>query len=226
MKSEDSMAEAKNPVETKKIADVAQPGESAPSPNSKSVIISHHPAMADPMVNADVKADVPATQPASRVVIKPLATSELVAPAPTVDAVKDESSAPTQPVSETPPETTPSPAPVPIADVTPKPVTPNEAPTPTSVGSDATVGTKSIQSGAEIAIAEDAESKHQAELAALVENKTYYLSIVTTESQRTKQFVIAGIVMSLLLAALWTDVALDAGLVHIKGIHSLTHFFN
>ncbi len=219
------MSDTKKSAETKKIADVAPPGESAPSPNSKSVIISHHPAMADPMVNADTKADAsPAPQPASRVVIKPLENSELVVPI--AETAKDESSPLSDPVAETTSESASSSAPAPIADIISKPLAPDAAPTQTSVGSDATIGTKSIQSEAEIAIAEDAEAKRQAELAAMVENKTYYLPIVTTESQRTKQFMIAGVVISLILAALWIDVALDAGLIHINGLHSLTHFFN
>lgn len=217
------MADTKKSVINNKIADVAQPGESAPSPNSKSVIISHHPVMSDPMVNADVKADAsPTPQPASRVVIKPLASSELAAPI--ADVLKDEPATPSTQAVETAP--VPSPAPVPIADIKPKPTASDEVPTQTSIGTDATVGTKPLQTEAETANAEDAEAKRQAELAAMVENKTYYLPIVTTESQRTKQFVIAGIAVSLILAALWIDVALDAGLIHVNGVHSLTHFFN
>lgn len=218
------MADTEKLVETKKIVDVAQPGESAPSPNSKSVIISHHPTMVDPMVNADVRTDVPSTpQQASRVVIKPLATSELTMPAADV---KDASSTPTTQSVETEPEPASTPVPVPIADIMPKSVTLAEEPVPTSVGSDAAIGTKPIQSEAEIANEEDAEAKRQAELAAMVENRTYYLPIVTSESQRTKQFVIAGVLLSLILAALWLNIALDAGLIHINGVHSLTHFFN
>lgn len=219
------MADTKKSVINNKIADVAQPGESAPSPNSKSVIISHHPVMSDPMVNADVKADAPPTpQPASRIVIKPLASSELAAPI--ADVVKDEPVTPSTQEAETALVPVSSPEPVPIADIKPKPTASEEVPTQTSIGTDAAVGTKPLQTEAETANAEDAEAKRQAELAAMVENKTFYLPIVTTQSQRTKQFVIAGIVVSLILATLWIDVALDAGLIHINGVHSLTHFFN
>lgn len=229
------MIEPKKISSAVKIADVANPGASAPSPNSKSVIISHHPVMADPMVvpTSDAQSEEstsPAPARASRIVLKPLSSSELETPEPAATSTEPEDTEDAHTnhaVDETPePSVPPAVVPVPIEDIKPGPVDVVEEPQPSSMGTDATIGTKEIQSEAEIAIAGDAEAKRQAELAELIENKTYYLPIVTTESQRTKQFIAVGAVASIVLAVLWIDVALDAGLVHLGGIHALTHFFN
>jgi hypothetical protein len=105
-------------------------------------------------------------------------------------------------------------------------VTEPEAPKTTTSSSDAKVGTKDIQTEADEASAEDAKAERQANLQKLVDNKTYYLPINTLETQRTKQFVAVGTLLSILLVLAWADIALDAGLVHIGTLKALTHFFN
>jgi len=39
-------------------------------------------------------------------------------------------------------------------------------------------------------------------------------------------FIILGVVLILLLAAAWADIALDAGLIHLDGVRPLTHLFS
>jgi type IV secretory pathway VirB10-like protein len=70
------MAEPKK-KDSKKIADVARPGKTAPSGNSKSVIVSNRPIMKDPMVVVEeaTEADEKVTAKPSESVIAPLSDS-------------------------------------------------------------------------------------------------------------------------------------------------------
>ncbi len=252
------MADNTTPTKPKKIIDIAHPGDSAPSPNSKSVIITNRPTMRDPMMNSDssvtettenpettqsaTASAAPATH-ASHGVIQPLESSpkpvvqETAAiPEPAVIEADDSNDQPNtdsaEPVATV--QTALAPGPEPSAEqqpapqpaMTPKPSIEPESPKMTSTGTDAKVGTKDIQTEVNEASAEDAEAERQANLQKLVDNKTYYLPINTLESQRTKQFVAIGTVLSLLLVVAWADIALDAGLVHIGNLKAVTHFFN
>ena len=70
------------------------------------------------------------------------------------------------------------------------------------------------------------ETKRQAAIDKLTDNKKYYLPINAVEKRRSRRFVILGIILSLLLILAWADIALDSGLIHINGIKPLTHFFS
>ena len=240
------MAEAKRTPKSHKIADVARPGKSAPSPNSRSVIISHRPIMRDPMMSVgtseaassdEAANDAPATAVkvtrASGAVVQPLADSTLTAA--NDEAVPDTEATPNDEADAEEVETVETEAEAVTADEAPeaeaKDETPQETkheapPAQASTGTDAKLGTKDAQSEAEIAAAEDAEAKRQAALLEMIESKKYYLPINTVEKRRTKQFVAGGIVLSLLLIAAWLDIAMDAGLIKIGHWHALTHFFN
>jgi hypothetical protein len=231
------MAEDKKTApKLKKISDVAHPGESAPSPNSKSVIISHHPTIQDPMVTPENQTsatesspETPAATPrAAKIIIQPLADSELLKP-------KSEE------VPEAPSEVVAAADEPPKADNLEQPTTtavdePAEQPsthTPraeavaaAASSSDAKIGTKDIQTDSQVAAEEDAEAKRQAELAVMIANKKFYLPINTLDRQRTMEFIISGIILSILLGLIWVDIALDAGLIHLGGVKPLTHFFN
>jgi hypothetical protein len=76
------------------------------------------------------------------------------------------------------------------------------------------------------AVDEAAEAKRAVEVQTLVDSKTYFLPINSVERRRTKHFVIAGVLISIILAVAWVDVALDAGLVRIGDVQPLTHFFS
>lgn len=84
--------------------------------------------------------------------------------------------------------------------------------------------TESIEE-AEAAEAEK-QAAHDAEIQKLADDKKYFLPINTVEKRKTKRFVILGIVLSIILAVAWVDVALDAGLIHLGGIKPVTHFFS
>ncbi|HET7320404.1 MAG TPA: hypothetical protein VFI84_02325, partial [Candidatus Saccharimonadales bacterium] len=73
--------------------------------------------------------------------------------------------------------------------------------------------------------AERLAAEHAAAIQKLADGHEYYLPIETTESRKTKHFVILGALLILLLAAAWVDVALDAGLIQFGGLKPVTHFF-
>lgn len=224
------MIEDKKPTQARKIVDVSHPGQTAPSPNSKSVIISHHPTMKDPMVNADQSSahepEAPAPAKVSRTVIQPLPGSSLLTkPDPELppNAVQQPASA-----SDTPPDSDDQPAQTnvqPPAEPAPEQAE-AKALVATSTGTTAQLGTKDVKSDAEIASAEDAEAKRQTELEAMIEDKRYNLPINTAENQRTQQFVVGGVVIGVILVAAWVNIALDAGIIHLGGVKALTHFFS
>lgn len=178
----------------------------------------------------------PVLTPTKRVVLQPLADSpktDTAKPEPAVsetdseapvetDAVEskaDEASAP-EPEAETPAE--------PEADAKPEPA-PEAEPakeSPDVIATDAKVGTKEVQTEAEAAAEADAEAERQAKLQEMVDNKTYYLPITTSETRKARQFVAVGVLLSIVLIAAWLDIALDAGLIHLGNLHALTHFFS
>ena len=210
------MSEEKKPTsKPKKIIDVAHPGDSAPSPNSKSVIITHRPTIQDPMMNA---AEKPADTEDST---EPAAPSDVAHSAHTVlqPLTAPEPAEESEPEVEAEPKTEePKPAEKPETDAKP--------PEASGTGTDAKLGTKDIQTEAQMAASDDAETKRQADLQVLVDSKKYYLPINTLETKRTKQFVLVGVLLSLILIIAWADIALDAGLIHIGNLKAVTHFFN
>jgi len=126
-----------------------------------------------------------------------------------------------QPETKAQPEAKPAPAP----DLTPaaKPDAPDE--TTTDSITEPVEAPKGPTVEAENAAAA-AAAKREAELQKLVESKKYVLPINSLEQRRTKRIVLLGLLLSLLLAAAWVDIALDAGLIHLSGLHPVTHFFS
>ncbi|MDL2363268.1 MAG: hypothetical protein QFB86_02725 [Patescibacteria group bacterium] len=249
-------------AESKKIIDVAHPNQSAPSTNSKSVIITRRPVIQDSMVvengaeNTDTQDETVATRPA-KVNIQPLTAPEL----PGKQSSKSETStAPDETAAETVKNTadsTPTDAspvagkkvisPLASSVVTtpesePESEKPDTAAKPTNETSSSSKSTtvpgptydKTTLEGDEGPIsaaaqqdAIDAEKeKADKALQKLIDDKAYYLPINSLEKRRTKRTAILGFVVSLALIALWIDVALDAGLLHINGLQPLTHLFS
>lgn len=74
-------------------------------------------------------------------------------------------------------------------------------------------------------IANRKAAERAAEIQKLAESHKYFLPINQVEKRRNKRAAWAGVVLVLLLAIVWADVALDAGLVTVPGITAPTHFF-
>ncbi len=70
------------------------------------------------------------------------------------------------------------------------------------------------------------QEQHDAGVQKLIDGKQYFLPINAVEKRRTKRVVLLGVVLSLVLALVWVDVALDASLIKVSGLKPLTHFFS
>jgi hypothetical protein len=71
----------------------------------------------------------------------------------------------------------------------------------------------------------EADAKAQDEIDTLVDEKTYFLPINAVVQRRSRHVFIFGTIVIILLAAIWLDIALDAGFVTIPGLQPLTHLF-
>ena len=86
--------------------------------------------------------------------------------------------------------------------------------------------TAAEQTEQQLAAEAEAAAKHDAEIQKLVDSKQFFLPINSVEKRRSKRVVLLGVVLSLLLALAWADVALDAGIIQINGVKPVTHFFS
>lgn len=59
----------------------------------------------------------------------------------------------------------------------------------------------------------------------MIDSKTYFLPINSVRNKKNKKFVILGAVLIVILMFIWLDVSLDAGIFHLAGIKPVTHFF-
>jgi hypothetical protein len=283
------MAKTKKPDGGKAIIDVAHPGKSAPSANSKSVIVGNRPLLKDPMMVDEPNSqsydstDSSLAKVSNKSGVQPLTAPlletekpdetntppeaakpseensgpslkaiEAVEPDKTLPEAEDETVADQQSAADQSAEP-PKPAETPddkadgAADDgpddheseagqpqpkesekpdqsdQPAPSKPETKPAETNGGEPTPQSKdKAKQTEAEA----DQETKRQAAIDKLTDNKKYYLPINAVEKRRSRRFVILGIILSLLLILAWADIALDSGLIHINGIKPLTHFFS
>lgn len=236
----------------KSIADVAHPGKSAPSDTSKP-IITPRPIMKDPMVVAEDPTKKPEEEPqealskrTSKLKIMPL--DEPAADSKTAD-VSPESDVPDSPETgagaetETP-EKPSEKLPEESAKLTAEPEEtasqketkgqPEEKPPKPAVSpksDDSSQAEKPAKPDKKSRKpAPDAEAAEQAErdakLQKLIDNKKYFLPINAVEQRRNTRYALLGVILVLVLAIAWADVALDAGLIHIDNVKPVTHFFS
>lgn len=196
------MSEPKKTTGPKAIADVAHPGKSAPSDTSKP-IITRRPMMKDPMVvedNADKLEDT-AKKPLSK------QSGETKIEPPKPDKTTEEADAPSpKELDEKPAE--------------PEPEAPD---TDDQANKDKGKDKKPKQLEEE---ATAVQAKQDAKLQKIIDNKKYFLPINAVEQRRSKRFVVLGILLAVLLALAWVDIALDASLIKIGSVRPVTHFFS
>ncbi len=185
----------------KPIADVAQPGTTAPSDTSKP-IIKHGPMMRDPMVveSAEKKAeaDVPMVTKTAELKVEPPASETEPAEEPSADNDPEE-----------PAEDGKS-----GQDKTGTPDTPAKE--------DSAKNQKKVDPDAEA----EAEAAAEAKLEQVIDSKKYFLPINTVEHRKSRRFVILGVILAVVLAVAWADIALDAGIIDLGGVKPVTHFFS
>jgi hypothetical protein len=219
------MAKAKKPAAGSTIIDVSHPGQSAPADNSKSVIVSSRPILKDPMmVDEDAPQAIDPTEDSLAKVSNKSGAQPLTAPvleakepdenetvAPTEDAeAADEPAKPAEPLES-------SESPTPPAETEDKSDEANTEEAATPPNEDKTKLPKAET---------DQEIQRQAAVNKLIDDKKYYLPINTVEKRRSRRFVLIGIILSLLLALAWVDIALDAGLIQLNNVKPVTHFFS
>ena len=71
----------------------------------------------------------------------------------------------------------------------------------------------------------EADARAQDEIDTLVIQKVFALPINSVEKRRSKHVFIGGIVLIVVLALAWVNIALDAGFIEIAGLKPLTHLF-
>ncbi len=233
------MAKTEKPKKTsiKPIVDVAPPGKSAPSPNSKSIILNNHPVLRDPMVVDDQSENLGTDESVPKGP-KPFGGSSQEAKLQPLTAAPKESAAQTpqnEPAALTKSDNT-------NGQVQEKEEESNEPASPTQAEPLANPGDREKlapegqkKDGADNPPTDSPEkleeesakqAKHRAAIEKLVESKQYYLSINSVEKRRSRRFVALGVIFSLLLIAAWVDIALDAGLTSNAANLPHTHFFD
>lgn len=73
--------------------------------------------------------------------------------------------------------------------------------------------------------ADDAEAARVAEQEQIIASRRYYLPVTNTDARRGAARSLLVLLLVLVLTAVWFDVVLDAGILHIGGLQPLTHFF-
>jgi cobalamin biosynthesis Mg chelatase CobN len=217
---------------TRHIVDVEEPGTSAPSSTSKPVIVTNRPLLKDPMVKEEKKNDI--SEQSDSIPAPALASSSNKSRLqPLVDSISpDDESLAVEPktpqVSEAaePETTTSTPESEPEQKASGSEASEADAPQ-SQMLDDAQADDKLKSTAAKQAEVEAAEQvKHDAAVQKLVDTKRYELPINTVEERQSRKFIMLGIVLMAVLILVWLDIALDAGIIKLGGLHSATHFFS
>jgi hypothetical protein len=217
------------------IIDVAHPGKALPPDSAKPIMVTNRPIMQDPMMAqaTDTEATsgapllettlhdhvtkLPPSQKKKHIMPTSTTTSIEVKTTPAVTPATDEkvvAAADSIPDSETVPALPEAAAPTadePAESTAVK--KPDEA--DESAGDVVPVANEK-----ELAAAAAQANK----VAELIKGERYVLPINAVERRRSKQVVIGGFLLIIILAMAWFDLAADAGFIHLPGL-PLTHFF-
>lgn len=184
------------------------PKDTAPAP-SPDVADETTPKVPEPTTGeSDVKEDAPASE----------------APAEPEPAVAAED-------TEAPKADEPAPAEAPAADV-PAPETSDLQPDEVTPEVSDGIAETDEQLAPNVAIEqakhkqEEAEAAIAAERERIIASKQYYLPIKSSKHRHGTRLAIALLLLVIVLAAVWVDVVLDAGIVRIPGVQAPTNFFH
>ena len=207
-------------------------------PSSRPIIVRSGPIMRDPSIidqgNSEEtmpKSEEGMISQAKTIKINPVSDTNETSQEPKreLTLTPDPRPEPDQPEPETTPdpstisadETTPKPEPAQVTETKPEETTPKapeeEAPV-TDMQSDAALKRQALKQ-------EEADKEHLKKLDQLVESERYFLPINMREKRQNRRVVIIGVVIAILLAIVWVDVALDAGLISNSLHLPHTHFF-
>ncbi|CAN5167539.1 hypothetical protein BH09PAT3_BH09PAT3_0020 [soil metagenome] len=224
---------ASNSPRTSGVFDVSKPGKSgvAASSTSRQIIIKHSP-MNDPMMTTATEPDAadrqtaPLVKPAAKLVIKPLhdaipedepaAVPEPASPPVLISEFKQPAASAQEQTVEEPVTETDSAQSKPLVSEAPLP--------PTTLIADV------AEEPVNIAVPSEAEARESdkkvardraARLAKMIEEEEYFLPIQTLEERRSRRVAIFGLLLIIVLAVAWYDIALDAGL--LSNTYNLPH---
>jgi hypothetical protein len=224
----------------KPISDVAHPGKSAPSDTSKAVIVNNRPILRDPMMAEESAPAVEHTKNIADLAKEALArrqSAPKLAPTsePETESESESEPAPAKPKPEkpkaelklepTPPESEPK-EPKKADDKPAKDSEDAQADEAAESETDPETETDSDSKPAPDPEGDAENIKREAALEELVDGKKYFLPINSVERRRSKRIVIGGVLLSLILIVAWVDIALDASLIQLGGLKSVTHFFS
>lgn len=221
------------------VFDVARPGSGqvAASTTSKPVLISNRPVAQDPMVVSggassssdegpvEVPETAPILTPVKKKVIMPLSdmkADEAADSAPAEDGSVADQTAEVLPIDESPqtaPEQDEQAAPeseradekVAVKTEIGNPVTMLEPATEAGVPK-ADREEKELSADQAIA-AEKSAQEREAKLQEMIDEEKYFLPINAMQARRTRNFVLVGLLVIIILAVAWYNIALDAGLL-------------
>jgi hypothetical protein len=165
--------------------------------------------------------------PVKRVSIKPPTEIE----PPTEPETPSETEPHVQPLVDSPTRAASKPEPTPESSEEPKPETEPPAEPEPEKKPETAPETEAGDAGprpskADVEAEAKLQAEHEAAVQKLVDGKKYFLPINAVEQRRSKRFVIAGVLLSLLLLIAWADIALDAGLIDLPNVKPVTHFFS
>ena len=225
--------EDKTPAVEKKVFDVAKPSTTPAEANSKHIIVNHGPMMHDNTLvgqgngsdmeevkDSSQESHLPASTHALE--IKPL-SNDLDTATPDKDK-HGSSSAKTAEQDSAAPATEDTSPKHQSSDVSAE-SSPSTQDSQTTTDDDSKSKDKSSNEQAEVEKAAKAEAERDARISGYVESGQYFLSINKVEERKNRQLVIVGIVVAVLLAVVWLDVALDAGIISNTYHLPHTNFF-
>lgn len=239
-----------------KVFDITHPGKSAPSASSRPIIVTNRAVMQDPMVAASDTEEPLPSKPMNKITLQPLTDAEKKsalhenddkAELPDFSALTQESdkkpvdepeaAAPADdgPVENTDEKTAPkdkeeaAPVEQPQADTAAgdTPATEDAAVSEESAdGAPAEDGANTASKAEADTAALEAKIKQEEAINQLVDSREFYLPINAVERHRSKVISLLGLLLIVLLAVVLADLLLDSGVVHISGVHPVTHFFS
>jgi hypothetical protein len=190
-------------LKTTKISDVANPGESAPAPSSRPILVTNRPVLSnDPMMVSTQTGDgrPPEVQPTVR-------TGKTISPITEPSSVSTENA-----VAEAVPEST-------IASTDAAPEATESTPEPSKRELEA-------KSNAAAAEADAAQLAREVELEKLIDDGTYMVPINAVRRKRSHMYLMLLLVLSVILAIAILDVLADTGVVKLPSSVPHTHFFS
>ncbi len=243
------MVDISKKEKTKKIIDVAAPSTTLPSPNSRSIIVSHGSIVKDNTLVEDGEEEATSNNQSfasltgnKKLNIQPLSDFKLD-PEPKVDekpkveandTVVAEVSVDNKPIGEDEQkDKIKTEEPSDDIKVEVEKDSDHVAEVDQNQAANSTTSTESLDSSSnsdddkskQAEEAEKAKVEHEQALDDLVENKSFFLPINNLKIKRNQRILLLGLGICLILFIVWLDIALDTGIINNTYNLPHSHFF-